>query len=459
VHLGDLPWARPRHELLLIALVALATLTVLQPPNTQDRSRLCLSRAIVAGRLHADRCLIRSETEDRSVYGGHLYTDKAPGLSVLEIGPAELVRLPPPSPGRWAAEGDVRLWLVHLLTTGVAFLLCIFLVGRVSEGLAPGWGGAALVTFALGTEIGALAITGIDHVLTGALALGAFVLAWARRPLSAGLAAGLAVTTEYEAAAILVVLLAYVALQGWRQAGRYLLGALPGVVLLGAYDWAAFGAPWHLSYRYLGNELRREQQGGVLGIGLPKLHGTWEVFAGQKGLLLASPVLAAAVLGLVLLWRRGLRAEAAVCLAITTFFLIGEAGYFDPYGGRSPGPRFLAAALPFLALGLGPAFARLPRLTTALAAVSLVASTALALTWEKVAHYRESIWGEILRVPLHGGSSRLLLSLSHNVLLWNVNTIACAAFVSCVGVAALAAAVGPKMIERRSSSAGRAPVL
>jgi hypothetical protein len=394
-----MPWARPRHELLLVVLVALVTLTVVQPPNTQDRSRLCLSRAIVAGRLHADRCIARSETEDFAVFRGHLYTDKAPGLSVLEIGPAEAVRLPPPAPGRWAAKGDLRLWLVHILATGLPFLACLLVVGRISEGLAPGWGGAALVVFALGTEIGALAITGFDQVLTGALAFGAFALAWARRPLAAGVVAGLALTSEYEAAAILAVLLAYVARDGVRPVALYAAAALPGVLLLGAYDWAAFGAPWHASYRYLGNGLRNEQRSGVLGIHLPTVHGTWDVLAGQKGFLVAAPVLVAAAYGLFRVWESGYRAEAAVCTTISAFFILADCGYFQPYGGLSPGPRFVGTALPFLALGLGPAFERLPRITTVLAALSIVASTALALTWQQVADYRESVWARSRERP------------------------------------------------------------
>jgi len=42
---------------------------------------------------------------------------------------------------------------VRALSVGLAFVLCAFLVGRVSEGLAPGYGGIALVSFALGTLV------------------------------------------------------------------------------------------------------------------------------------------------------------------------------------------------------------------------------------------------------------------------------------------------------------------
>src|SRR5919201_6305238 len=42
------------------------------------------------------------------------------------------------------------------------------------------------------------------------------------------------------------------------------------------------------------------------------------------------------------------------------------AGYFDPLGGLSPGPRYFVPALPFLALGLADAYGRWPRATALL---------------------------------------------------------------------------------------------
>jgi hypothetical protein len=413
------PWRRPRRELLLVILVALAALPVVQPPNTQDVSRLCLSRALVAGRVYADRCLRVGETEDIAAHGGHLFTNKAPGMSVAELAPMELVRLPPPGPGRWDSKGDLRLWLVHLLVSGVAFVCSLVLVGRIAEGLAPGWGGTSLVVFGLGTEMGALGITGFDHVLTGMLSLFALLLASRRRPALAGLVAGAALTTEYEAAAIVVVLLAYTALQGRRALGLYAAGALPGIAVLGAYDWAAFGAPWRSSYRYLTGQLSGKQTSGLLGVNLPTRHGVDLVLFGERGLVIASPVLVMGAVGLVLVWRLGLRAEALVSGIIALGFLVAEFGYFDPYGGRSPGPRFFAAALPFLALGLGPAFARFRAITSTLAVVSVVASSALMLTWQQAVHYRETVWGEMFRVLGQGGSARLMQELPRNALTWD----------------------------------------
>jgi hypothetical protein len=431
-----LPWGRPRHELLLFALVAAAALSSVYVNSTQDLSHFCLSRAIVAGELKIDECA--GNTVDRSVYNGHYYSNKAPGLSILAIPAVEAVRLP--DGPKWNAEADQHLWGVRVLTNGIAFLVCVFLVGRIAEGIAPGTGAPTLVAFGLGTLMSAFAATGFDHVLTAAFGFGAFVLAWARRPGLAGLAAGTAYLVEYQAAAIVGLVALYVLLQGLRPLGRYVAGVVPGVVVSGAYSWAAFGAPWHNPHSY---ELNRfpgvNPHTGVLGVHLPSAHGIYLVFVKDRGLLVSSPVLAAAAAGLWLLWRRGFRAEALTAALVAAVFVLGDTGYGDPYGGLSAGPRYLIPGLPFLALGLGPAFARWRVVTAVLAGVSVVAGTALMLTWAGSAdmHYRGTVWGEIARFLAHGTGSRLYTELAKNVLVWaGPNRLVAAAIVCACAAAA-----------------------
>jgi hypothetical protein len=130
----------------------------------------------------------------------------------------------------------------------------------------------------------------------------------------------------------------------------------------------------------VGKRFAEQQSHGFFGIGVPRAHGLVQVLVGYKGLLVFSPVLVVAAAGLVLLWQRR-RAEAAVCAVVTLLFLLSNAGYFLPYGGTSPGPRFFVPALPFLALGLPFAFRRWPLPTLALAVVSVLLTTLDALTW------------------------------------------------------------------------------
>lgn len=403
----SLPWQRPRHELLLLVLVAAVALLPVYHLGDQDLSRFCLTQALVHGHLSNDACLAPSF--DKARYGGHLYSDKAPGMSLLAVPAAEAARLPPLE----QVEGpNARLWGVRLLTSGLAFVLVAFLVGRVAEGLAPGRGDAALVTFALGTIVAPLAAVGFAHVLAAALGFAAFLLAWRSRLLAAGLVAGAALLVEYQTAAIVVAVGLYVALRGARGLAAYAAGLVPGIGLLLAYDAIAFGSPWHLSYRYVAIP---EQQKGFFGIGLPHAHSTWEVFAGSSGLLLVSPVLVAAAYGLALL-RRTRPVEALLCGAVTVFFLLLACSYYVPYGGTKLGPRFVVPALPFLAVGLGPAFARRPRLVTALAVLSVLPVFALTLIWAPNPPIHQTIWGELARLVSQGSSSRLMRHMTPNAL-------------------------------------------
>jgi len=447
----DLPWRQPRYELALLALVAVAALTPVYAVDAQDISRLCLTGALEHGHLSADKCL--PWAFDKSQYAGHLYSDKAPGMSAIELPAAEIVRLQPEHLG----DRDPRLWAVRVLSSGLAFLLCAFLVGRVAEGIAPGCGGATLVAFALGTLAAPFAAANFGHLTAATLGFGAFLLAWSYRHLLAGLLVGAAVVVEYQAAGIAVILGVYVAARGGQRLLTYTAGVVPGVALLLAYNALAFGAPWHFSYRYIANGYVFAQNQGVFGVGLPKLYSTYEVFSGPGGLLVVSPVLVAAAWGLVLL-ARSHRREALVCAAVALFFVVINCGYFLPYGGISPGPRFLIPALPFLAIGLAPAFRWRPRLTALLTALSVVAMVGLTLVWSSSPHLHRTIWWELTRVPVHGAASRFVSHLAENALTWIVaGRIAAAIVVALAAAAALT--LGLRSLPRSASSSRRGTIV
>src|SRR5262249_20047781 len=252
----------------------------------------------------------------------------------------------------------------------------------------PGTGALSAATFGVSTLALPLAATLFGHVPAGVLCLAAFLLLWWRRSprwdFAAGLLAGFAVVVEYQAILICGVLLLYVLAtrRAWQPAAWFVAGGVPPAIVLGVYDWAAFGGPFNLSYRYKYGLYSADQQKGLFGIGLPHWHAIrLTLFDSDRGLLVTSPVLVMAAVGLVLLWPRGRRGEAATCLGITLVFLIVEAGYFLPFGGTSPGPRFFAPALPFLALGFPLAYDRWPRLTGALAVASLVVLASLTVNW------------------------------------------------------------------------------
>ena len=372
-----------RLEWLLLALVALATLPLVSIETAQDSSRLAVTQSIVErGKLDIDPYW--QQTIDRGFAHGHWYSDKAPGVSLVAVPVVAAIR---------AVDGGGKpiwlrpwqVWLLRVWTGGLALLALTFLVGRVAEGLVAGTGAVTAATLAVGTMAGSLGATVFGH-LPDALVLFAALIVGSRARRArdwvwVGLLAGVGVLFEYPAALAALVLLIYAALKGGRRAAAWVIaGVVPPALVLGAYDWLAFGAPWRLSYRYTSNVFTPYQTQDFFGVGLPSGHGIWTLLFDGHGLLLVSPVLLAAIPGLVF-FRRRWRLEAGVAIAIALLFAIYTAGYFLPNGGTSPGPRFAAAALPFLLLGLPYALERRRLITIALVACSVGLALFDELTW------------------------------------------------------------------------------
>ncbi|HEX4518440.1 MAG TPA: hypothetical protein VH063_02555 [Gaiellaceae bacterium] len=423
---------RYRFEWLVLVLVALGTLPLVSVVGAQDTSRLAMTQSIVL-RGHVDIDPYWQLTTDRAFADGHWYSDKAPGVALLAVPVVAAIHAVDGTKHIWT--NSWLLWAIRLWSGGLALLALTFLVGRVAEGLVEGAGLLTAVVFAVGTMAGSLGPTMFGH-LPDALALfAAFVVATrAARPrdwLWVGLLAGLGVLFEYPAGLAAVILLVYAAIRGGRWAAlATVAGGIPAAIVLGGYDWIAFGAPWRLSYRYTSNVFTGEQQQNLFGVGIPSPHGVWTLLLDGHGLLLVSPVLLAACAGLVLFWRQS-RAEAALSIAIGLVFCLYTAGYFLPNGGLSPGPRFAAAALPFLLLGLPFALARWRVVTLVLAAVSIGVGLFDELTWSIANRLEFLTW------PATVWS---LLGLSHEL-----GALILLAFGAAAGLVALVAtAAGPR---------------
>lgn len=361
---------------MLLALVALAALPPISLAGPQDRTRYELTRHVALyGTLRLENGLF-----DRALYKGHTYADKAPGMSFWAVPWFELERGLgiAKAPAQWRAEGDASVWLMRALTSGLLFLVGVAVLLRLA-------GPVTAAVYGVATLGAPLAPTFFEHDASAALTIASFALLWRARGrpalAAAGLLAGAAVCFDYSAGLIVLALLGYCLYVHRRGTAWFLAGVAPPAIALGAYDWIAFDSPFHLSYRYVNNAYTEQQRHGLFGIGSPSWHGLWQMLAGPRGLLVWSPVCIAAAVGLWLLWRRGRRAEALVAALVTVAFVFVDAGYFLPYGGGSPGPRFFAPALPFLMLGLPAALERFRLPTLALALVSVVTMTVQALSW------------------------------------------------------------------------------
>lgn len=410
------------------------------PPAWNQNSRLALTRALVEnGSVSIDP--YHETTGDKSRRDGHFYSDKAPGTSFVatipysalwglrRIAGGELpgVRVQPLDPLDAAAgrapepserkPGDRLVYnLAHRLALyicglfavalpSVAGALAVFLLAmRMTRGHRTRAASVAVI-YGLGTTAFPYSTVLYGHQLCAAmLVIGFAVVALLpartneRTPaVLAGLALGLAVTTEYPA----LVPAAGIAIWSLRRHGfgffaSLALGAAPWAIALGVYHTAAFGSPWSTGYDFVHREEFAQGMREHYGIGWPDPVVLVSILFGEyRGLFYLCPVLLLAAWGTTVLLRRapGLDRTAFVLSAsIVAYYLLLNAGYYMWDGGASTGPRHAVPMLPFLALGLVPALHRVPRATLVLGAVSTLQMLLMAAAAPEAAQHGNPLW-------------------------------------------------------------------
>jgi hypothetical protein len=449
--------ARPlrRRGLLAILALTLGYAVLMQPVGWAQSSHFALVRAFSHGTAKIDP--YQWETKDKSFYKGHFYSVKGPGLALLTLPLYEGLhaaggddastwaarRARANAAGRWSAGGrpnglygqnltralEVRnrvesgtgmVWALGLLGAVVPAFLILLMVRALAERVEPGMGTAAAVTLGIGTLVMPFATVFFSHLLAAMLGFAAFALLWREREgpprlglvAIAGLLGGLAITTEYPLAIVVGIVGLYGLFRSGLAAGvharlrralAYGGGMVLGLVPLAAYNLWAFGSLTHNSYKdavkiqgLSGHAVLGLNDDGFFGIGMPTFHKLLQILFAPRGLLVLSPVLALAVVGNVLLYRRGRRAEALVIGSVSLAFLIYNSGYWLPFGGGSPGPRFLIPMLPFLAVPLALAYKRFPAPTLALAIPSAVLTMVSTTTQPLIGFDWAGYWAHVL---------------------------------------------------------------
>jgi hypothetical protein len=440
---------RARAGMLAIVSLGIAWGLVMHSMGWAQLSSYAQVRALAGGQAQIDRW--QWETRDKAWLGGHFYSVKAPGLAALTL-PAYLALdaarakgvaseaasnarradhprwIPPEDPdlsqygfsAQRAHRVEIRIehgtpivWALTLLGAVLPAIALLLLVRWVAERIEPGYGTAAAITLGLGTIVFTFAAEYFSHVVAATLGFAAFALLFreregpARGSLvgTAGLLAGLAISFEYPLALLAAILLAYAVARPRRprRAAAYAAGAAIGTTPALAFNWWALGAPLRFAYShavaiqgFTGHAALGLNSNGFFGIGLPRPGAAVDLLVASRGLLTLTPVLVMAALGAAGLRKRGHAAEGAVIGAVAIAYFLYDAGYWLPFGGGSPGPRFLIPMLPFLAIGLASAYRRLPALTLALAIPSVTFMLAGALTYPLIGENGTGVWANQL---------------------------------------------------------------
>jgi hypothetical protein len=305
------------------------------------------------------------------------------------------------------------VWALTLIAAVIPGVLMLFAVRWAADRFVPGYGTAAAITLGVSTIVMTFSAEFFSHVISAALAFAAFCVLIKERDgpprrwpiFAAGLLAGLAVTFEFQTGLVGVVLIFFALARSsdrLRRAASYAVGSLVGAAPMLAFNAWAFGNPLRLAYSDAvafpgrsGHDVLGLNSDGFFGITTPRFDSATDLLFAGRGLLVLTPIVVMAVVG-VFLMRRKHRAEANTILAIAAVYFIYNSGYWLPYGGGTPGPRFLIPALPFVAIGLAYAYRRLPALTLGLAIPSALFMIVGTLTYPLIGKQGIGTWADWL---------------------------------------------------------------
>lgn len=337
-----------------------------------------------------------SNTGDKSVFNGHYYSDKAPGIFALALpaylfsaGLLTVAGVDPESGKAW----NISHWItsagsVGLITAlgGVAFFLFLlrFLKPKI-----------ALITV-LATFLGSLPFTYAILLFSHAAVIGLLCIAlwcifrnpvkgkgrvlWLRWDFLAGLCVGLALASEYTAGIAFLGMFILMLRFGWKRTLTFSVGALLALLLIPLNNWLCFHSLFAIGYTHV--EGWGGMQKGFFGVTFPPspeaAYGL--LFSMSRGLFFWTPFFLLAFIGLYpLLKKNQWLGMIAFCVCLLQIIAIAGYSYWD--GGVALGPRHLAAMIPFIALLAGFGLQTLPKTGSLLAAVSiLLTGTASAIS-------------------------------------------------------------------------------
>jgi hypothetical protein len=294
---------------------------------------------------------------------GHWYSNKAPGPSFLAVPVYLGVKL------FRATSLMASTWAFRVFAVTLPAVLFLPFFYRLCGRFAPDeWSRRlALCAYALGSSALPYGMLFMSHALAAVTAGGSFVAAvtlargQTHRPKLTGwvcgLLAGLAVMMDYQTVIASVAVAAYLLAKGiqrLRNLAMLALGAAPAALALAAYHKVCFGSPLSTPLSSATDTVTRR---GFLGlVGPSKESFAAVILEPSNGLIVLMPWTLLALVGIVAVAASRIRrltagAEMITCVVVVAGYLM-MMGSLVPSFARSGwcvGPRYMTAALPFLA--------------------------------------------------------------------------------------------------------------
>jgi hypothetical protein len=323
-----------------------------------------LTRAIVERHTFAIDAYA-GNTGDVSRYGGHLYANKAPGLSLLAAIPYAALRE--------VESGDPSLPLLLTMNVYVCSLIVVALPAALipallftfarRRGIDARWAALVALTIALATQLLPYGTVLMIAVPSAMLLLFAFT---SRHDAAAGFALGLATSMNYLCAPAIV---AFALLR--RRRVPFVAAALLPLAVVAIYQRIAFGSFARTSIATMDERfVNRRALFGI--IEMPSFEAAWGItFSPYRGLFFFAPILLLSLAGAWLWFRRNeRRGELAAIAFVALVFFTFNVTFNGWEGGFGIGARYLVPLIPLLGIALLELRGRFARLFIALAILS-----------------------------------------------------------------------------------------
>jgi len=351
-------------------VIALLYYTSMFPQITvpNERTRVYLVVALIDDHsLSIDGPVRRfGKTADIARSGGHYYTDKAPGTSLIGAAVYGMTRVLTPKQ-KWSAEKLISLMrFVVAIPIGILgffvlrrLLLRLGIERSIIDISSAGWilGTAAFhySTAFYGHQIAGVALLIAVYLLHNGRKFNAESLSTVRI-VGAGAAAGLAGLTEYQSIIPCLLLAGFFAYANRRRPAQiflFIVGALPFAAALLGYHQIAFGGMLELPYQHLASKsVQALHSTGIAGVGYPKPAAIFgALFSLHRGLIATSPIFLLVPYGLCRMLKTEQKPLGLFIGLLFTYYLLFIFGAEVWYAGWSFGPRLV---VPVMGLALIP---------------------------------------------------------------------------------------------------------